>query len=97
MGQCVTYYGQIQMVQDIQITLVPLNNVVSSLQDISGWGLSPRGAGFLFGADITKVRQCSQTFRKTNIRLVLGICTSQCDRPHRSSPPARDGGLQIDV
>lgn len=22
--------------------------------DISGWGLSPRGAGFLFGADITK-------------------------------------------
>lgn len=23
--------------------------------DITGWGLSPRGAGFLFGADITKV------------------------------------------
>jgi diadenosine tetraphosphatase ApaH/serine/threonine PP2A family protein phosphatase len=23
-------------------------------QDIHGWGLSPRGAGFLFGADITK-------------------------------------------
>lgn len=22
--------------------------------DIAGWGLSPRGAGFLFGADITK-------------------------------------------
>jgi serine/threonine-protein phosphatase 4 catalytic subunit len=22
--------------------------------DISGWGLSPRGAGFLFGSDITK-------------------------------------------
>ena len=22
--------------------------------DITGWGLSPRGAGFLFGADITK-------------------------------------------
>lgn len=22
--------------------------------DIPGWGLSPRGAGFLFGADITK-------------------------------------------
>ena len=25
-----------------------------SFPDISGWGLSPRGAGFLFGADITK-------------------------------------------
>jgi serine/threonine-protein phosphatase 4 catalytic subunit len=24
------------------------------LIDIPGWGLSPRGAGFLFGADITK-------------------------------------------
>jgi hypothetical protein len=23
--------------------------------DIAGWGLSPRGAGYLFGADITKV------------------------------------------
>ena len=26
----------------------------SHTQDISGWGLSPRGAGFLFGADIAK-------------------------------------------
>jgi hypothetical protein len=25
-----------------------------SRADISGWGLSPRGAGYLFGADITK-------------------------------------------
>lgn len=25
------------------------------LTDITGWGLSPRGAGFLFGADITKL------------------------------------------
>ena len=25
-----------------------------SIVDITGWGLSPRGAGFLFGADITK-------------------------------------------
>lgn len=23
--------------------------------DINGWGISPRGAGYLFGADITKV------------------------------------------
>jgi len=27
----------------------------SDPDDISGWGLSPRGAGFLFGADITRV------------------------------------------
>src|SRR5699024_11453963 len=27
----------------------------SDPDDIDGWGLSPRGAGFLFGADIVKV------------------------------------------
>ncbi|KAH6913711.1 Metallo-dependent phosphatase-like protein [Coprinopsis sp. MPI-PUGE-AT-0042] len=27
----------------------------SDPDDISGWGLSPRGAGFLFGADITRI------------------------------------------
>ena len=26
-----------------------------ALPDITGWGLSPRGAGYLFGADITKI------------------------------------------
>jgi len=26
----------------------------SSVSDIKGWGVSPRGAGYLFGADITK-------------------------------------------
>lgn len=26
----------------------------SDPDDIQGWGLSPRGAGFLFGSDITK-------------------------------------------
>src|SRR6267154_5158767 len=29
-------------------------NELFGVVDISGWGLSPRGAGFLFGADITK-------------------------------------------
>ena len=29
--------------------------VVASRTDITGWGLSPRGAGYLFGADITKM------------------------------------------
>lgn len=27
----------------------------SDPEDISGWGLSPRGAGFLFGADVSEV------------------------------------------
>jgi diadenosine tetraphosphatase ApaH/serine/threonine PP2A family protein phosphatase len=30
------------------------NEFFFGVVDISGWGLSPRGAGFLFGADITK-------------------------------------------
>lgn len=36
---------------------LPTRPPISSdaLIDITGWGLSPRGAGFLFGADITKI------------------------------------------
>lgn len=29
--------------------------LLTCTKDIAGWGLSPRGAGFLFGADITKI------------------------------------------
>ena len=29
-------------------------SIPSSVSDIKGWGVSPRGAGYLFGADITK-------------------------------------------
>ena len=33
----------------------PAHTLAHTTADITGWGLSPRGAGFLFGADITKV------------------------------------------
>lgn len=51
---CATFYGLTQMVRTsgrcVQINRVSYYCVA----DITGWGLSPRGAGFLFGADITK-------------------------------------------
>ena len=50
-GPCVTYYGQTQTVRFFHSCLYR----GSHDPDITGWGLSPRGAGFLFGADITKV------------------------------------------
>jgi len=44
MEQCVIFCGLIQMV----ITLD------TKTKDINGWGLSPRGAGYLFGGDIVE-------------------------------------------
>jgi serine/threonine-protein phosphatase 4 catalytic subunit len=35
-------------------SLLPFHLTTYRFIDITGWGLSPRGAGFLFGADITK-------------------------------------------
>jgi hypothetical protein len=37
-----------------RVNVVPVPRTVSARADILGWGLSPRGAGFLFGGDITK-------------------------------------------
>lgn len=49
--RCVTFYGQIQTVR-----LPPCRSSGASLanpnSEISGWGMSPRGAGFLFGSDV---------------------------------------------
>lgn len=41
---------------DGEIPLVPpaAAETFTSFPDIKGWGVSPRGAGYLFGADITK-------------------------------------------
>jgi serine/threonine-protein phosphatase 4 catalytic subunit len=51
MDRCAIFYGLIQMVRPpkIQAALQLI-----TYKDIVGWGLSPRGAGFLFGADIVK-------------------------------------------
>lgn len=53
MDLCVTFCGQIQMVRFLPPPPDSYLNVINT--DIVGWGLSPRGAGFLFGADIVKI------------------------------------------
>ena len=40
----------------------------SDPEDIEGWGLSPRGAGYLFGGDI-----CSQFNQANKVRQRLGL------------------------
>jgi diadenosine tetraphosphatase ApaH/serine/threonine PP2A family protein phosphatase len=59
MDPCAISFGQIRMVSSLSSPppLFPSAarfDPENILLDISGWGLSPRGAGFLFGADITK-------------------------------------------
>lgn len=51
-ARCVIFCGRIQTV--IRRYSFLLSSSSQSAPDITGWGLSPRGAGFLFGADITK-------------------------------------------
>lgn len=56
MDLCATYCGLTQTVRvSYLLSIYSCLNRCGTLHiDISGWGLSPRGAGFLFGADITK-------------------------------------------
>ena len=62
--QCATFFGRIPMVRflpplyRIRLTtkteIFAFSPLRSPVSDIKGWGVSPRGAGYLFGADITK-------------------------------------------
>lgn len=53
-AQCATFFGLIPMVA-LHCSLSPPPALkVFIFPDIKGWGVSPRGAGYLFGADITK-------------------------------------------
>jgi hypothetical protein len=56
MVRCVISFGRIQTVcRLLHHCLLKLSSRFGRIStDIAGWGLSPRGAGFLFGADITK-------------------------------------------
>ena len=51
-AQCATSFGQTPTVRPPALLVV--THLICAT-DITGWGLSPRGAGFLFGADIAKV------------------------------------------
>lgn len=55
MDPCVISYGQTLTVRSSLLPFYIMQLTFYTCLDISGWGLSPRGAGFLFGADITKV------------------------------------------
>jgi diadenosine tetraphosphatase ApaH/serine/threonine PP2A family protein phosphatase len=58
MDQCAIFYGRILMV--IYFSSLSLRRKTQQFTvvwfpiEISGWGLSPRGAGYLFGSDIAK-------------------------------------------
>jgi diadenosine tetraphosphatase ApaH/serine/threonine PP2A family protein phosphatase len=52
---CVTCYGLIRTVRMAKTAYVPVGLPVHLYADIKGWALSPRGAVFLFGGDITKI------------------------------------------
>jgi hypothetical protein len=54
MDRCATSYGPTQTVIKLQPSVLLSCLLFSTDVDMSGWGLSPRGAGFLFGGDITK-------------------------------------------
>jgi hypothetical protein len=50
---CVTSFGLIQMVRLLEQNH-GWSQATNRTLEITGWGLSPRGAGFLFGGDVVK-------------------------------------------
>ena len=49
MVQCVTYFG---LILKVGVSIVMSGCGLILLIDIDGWGISPRGAGYLFGNDV---------------------------------------------
>lgn len=74
--------------------------------DIDGWGLSPRGAGYLFGGDVVeKVSGCHHHLpsRSHNNKCgsppppFLAVQHDELVGSDLPSPSTRHGGLQVDV
>ena len=49
MVQCATYFG---LIPKVGVSIVMSGCGLILLIDIDGWGISPRGAGYLFGNDV---------------------------------------------
>ena len=88
MWHCVRAFGQIRIIDRKQE--VPHDGAMCDLmwsdpEAIDGWGLSPRGAGFLFGADVVqKVRGAPQSERVVLwcvffLLLPHGVCVGVLD------------------
>lgn len=68
----------------------------SDPDEIDGWGLSPRGAGFLFGADTVQQFNHRNNGSLPNLRGEVQWLTLS-SVPHCTSPPAGNGRVQGDV
>lgn len=62
----------------------------SDPDDLNGWGLSPRGAGYLFGGD-----QVEKVYRP-GLPLFV-VQQHQQYQVHSSRPSTGDGRVQVDV
>ena len=80
-------------------------------QEIDGWGLSPRGAGYLFGGDVVEkvgltfcalFQNCSFMLDLTVFDFTHDCPTTPVQLPkqltaHRPGAPTSHGGIQVHV